>query len=50
MSTPDPAEVGAKGFDGYVSDDLVYSSSNARERERGVPCTKEEHQMFLVGL
>jgi len=31
----DPAEVAAEGFDGYVSDDLVHSSSNARERKRG---------------
>ena len=44
------AEVGAEGFDDYVLDDLVYSSSNAHERERGVPYIEEEHQMFLVGL
>jgi hypothetical protein len=45
-----PAKVGAERFDGYVSDDLVYSSSNAHERKRGVPCTEEEHHMFLVCL
>lgn len=36
--------------DGYASDDLVHTTSNARERKKGVPWTEEEHKLFLLAL
>ncbi|CAK9199421.1 unnamed protein product [Sphagnum troendelagicum] len=41
---------GATPIDGYVSDGLVHTSNNARERKKGVPWTEEEHRLFLLGL
>lgn len=37
---------------GYLSDGLLHpsTSSNSRERKKGVPWTEEEHRMFLLGL
>eukprot|EP00249_Psilotum_nudum_P004716 c18215_g1_i1 orf=236-1429(+) len=37
-------------LDGYLSDDLVHSTSSARERKKGVPWTEDEHRLFLLGL
>ncbi|EFJ15795.1 hypothetical protein SELMODRAFT_445372 [Selaginella moellendorffii] len=36
--------------DGYVSDGLVQTNSNARARRKGVPWTEDEHRLFLLGL
>lgn len=44
------SECGSADQDGYLSDGLVHSSSNARERKKGVPWSEEEHRMFLYGL
>eukprot|EP00250_Pteridium_aquilinum_P014214 c21851_g1_i1 orf=363-1595(-) len=38
------------GVEGYASDDLVHTSSNSRERKKGIPWTEEEHRTFLIGL
>ncbi|KAA8522200.1 hypothetical protein F0562_012873 [Nyssa sinensis] len=44
--TPDHAAAA----NGYASEDFVPGSSSCRERKKGVPWTKEEHKMFLLGL
>lgn len=44
------SECGSADQDGYLSDGFVHSSSNARERKKGVPWSEEEHRMFLYGL
>eukprot|EP00250_Pteridium_aquilinum_P025392 c3070_g1_i1 orf=209-1234(-) len=46
-TSPSPCAVGQ---DGYASDDLIHTTSNSRERKRGVPWTEEEHKLFLLAL
>lgn len=36
--------------DAYASDDLMHTTSNSRERKKGVPWTEEEHRLFLIAL
>ncbi|KAG1362148.1 transcription factor MYBS3 [Cocos nucifera] len=48
---PDPGAAASAAAEGYASEDFVQgSSSSCRDRKKGVPWTKDEHKMFLLGL